>query len=87
MHHIECDCGAKTTKTTKVIISQDNLDLSVLSGLGSCLEIITPDQNRIFFKNKRKETPALSILRKESIPETVNPRKIFQGDYIMPPEK
>ena len=33
----------------------------------------------------RKETPDMLILRKEPIPETVNPRKISQGDSLMPP--
>ena len=46
----------------------------------------TTDQKLIPFKNKRKKAPALSILRKEQIPETINPRKRSQGDSLMPPE-
>ena len=54
---------------TEVMIAQENLDLSVLSVLGSSLASITPDQKHIpWKKNKRKETPVLSIIRKEPIP-------------------
>ena len=41
-------------KTVEVIISQENLDISVLSGLGASLASITPDQKDIPRKNKRK---------------------------------
>ena len=77
----------KITKPTEVIISEDILDISVFYGLGSSLASVTTDQKHIPRKNKRKETTALSILRKESIQETINPRKISQGDYLMLPFK
>ena len=48
---------------------------------------IKPDQIHSPRKSKRKETTALLLLRKEPIPDIVNPRKISQGDYLMPPEK
>ena len=75
------------TKPAELIISQENLYISVLYVLWASLEIITPDQNLIPCKNKRKYTPYFSILGKEPIPETVNPIKISQGDSLMPPEK
>ena len=58
-----------------------------MSGLGASLASITPDQKQITLKNKRKETSDISILRKEPIPKTVNPRKRYQGDSLMPTEK
>ena len=54
----------KITKTTEVIIAQDNLDISVLYGLEASLASITPDQKHIPRKNKRTDTPDLSVLRK-----------------------
>ena len=77
----------KTTKPVEVIIAQENLDLYVLSGLGASLASIKPDKKRIPIKNSRKETPSILIPIKEPIPETVDPRKISQGDYLMPPGK
>ena len=77
----------KLIKPPEIIIPKDNLDISVLSVLGSSLSSVTPDQKIIPLKNKRKETPAVSIIRKEPIQETVNPRKISQGYSLMHPEK
>ena len=54
----------KITKPAKIIIAQENLDLSIFSGIGASLESITPDQKVIPSKNNRKDTPAVSILRK-----------------------
>ena len=48
--------------------------MSILSGLGASLASIKSDQELIPRKNMRKETPDLSIIRKEPIPETVNSR-------------
>ena len=46
-----------------------------MSGHGESLSIVTPDQQRIPCKNKRKKTPGTLIIRKEPIQEPVNPRK------------
>ena len=77
----------KITKNPELIIYQENLDHSVLSGLGASLASITPDQKRIPRKNKINDSPAVSILRKGPIPETVNPRKTSQGFSTMLPKK
>ena len=37
----------KITKPAKIIIAQENLDLSIFSGIGASLESITPDQKQI----------------------------------------
>ena len=37
-------------------------------------------------KNKSKETPDFSIIRKDPIRETVTTEKVYQGDYLMNPE-
>ena len=52
------------TKPSELIIPKDNLDISVLSVLVSNLASVTPDHKIIPHKNKKKETPAVSILRK-----------------------
>ena len=62
------------------------MDISVLSVLESSLASVKPDQKYIPWKNKIKEAPNVSILRKETIQETVNPRKISQGGSLMHPE-
>ena len=77
----------KNSKTAEVIIAKENLNVSVLSGLAAILESILIHQKRTTLRNNRKETQDLLILRKEPIPETVNPRKIDHEDYLMPPEK
>ena len=38
-------------------------------------------------KNKRKKTPASSVLIKDPIRDTVSPRKISQEDTTIDPEK
>ena len=63
------------------------MDLSVLSVLVSSSSSVTPYQKRSPRKNKRKETPDVSILRKEPLRDTVNPRKISQEDSPIHPEK
>ena len=63
--------------------SQGSFVSFCFSGLGSCLAIITPDQKHIPRKYNIKETPAVSIIRKEPIQETVNPIKISQENYLM----
>ena len=77
----------KKKKTSEVIVRKENLHLSVLSGLGSSLSSVTPDQKLIPRKNKRKETPSDLIIIKEPIRKTVKPRKISKGDSIMHAEK
>ena len=54
----------KIPKYSEVIIPKENLDVSVFTGNGSSLASVTIEQKRIPRKNKRKETPAVSILRK-----------------------
>ena len=44
----------KITKSSEVIIPKDNLDLYFLSGLGSSLSSVTPNQKCTPRKNKRK---------------------------------
>ena len=71
----------KITKPSILITPKENLDLSVLSVLGLNLASVTPYQKWIPSKNKRKETPAALIIRKEPIQETVNPRNISGGFF------
>ena len=74
------------SKTPELIIPEGNFDVSVLDGLGSRLESVTPEQKRILIKKKSKETLAFLLLRKGPIRETVITGKIFQGDYLMHPK-
>ena len=49
-----------------------------MSVKGESLSSVTPDQQRIPFGNKINKTPASSVLRKEQIRDTFNPRKWSQ---------
>ena len=49
----------KITKPPELTIPKDNLYVSVLTGLYSSLENVTPEHKRILCKNKSKETPAV----------------------------
>ena len=61
--------------------------MSVLFEHGESLSGVTPYQQFIPRKNKRKKTPAILVLRKEPIRDTVNLRKISQEDTVIYPEK
>ena len=63
------------------------MDVSVFSGQGESLKSVTPDQIRIYRKNKRKKTPASLVLRKEPIRDTVNLRIRSQEYTITDSEK
>ena len=56
-------------------------------GHGESLSRITPDQQLITHKNKRKITPDTSIIRKQHIQEPVNPKKREKEDTITDVEK
>ena len=61
----------KRPKPSEVIIPKDNLDVSVLTGSVSSLASVTPEEKRIPRQKKIKETAAFSILRVDTIQETV----------------
>ena len=54
---------------------------------GESLVSVTPDQQRIPCKNKINKTPYSSVIRKEPIEDTVNPRKISKEDTVTDLEK
>ena len=76
----------KNIKTPERIITTDNIDVSVLTGLDSSLTSVLPDQEHIYWKKKSKGTPSVSILRNYPIRETVTTGKISQGDSLMHPK-
>ena len=51
------------------------------------LSSVTPDKQRITRKNKRRKTSDTFIMRKETIPEPVNPSKGAKDDTIPDVEK
>ena len=55
-------------------------------GLGSVLASVSPEQKHIHLKKKSTETSDFSILRKDSIQETVTTGKRYQGDSLMHPK-
>ena len=57
-----------------------------MNWLGLSLSIATPEQKQIPRKNKSKETPAVLIIRKERIQESVKTGKIYKGYSLMHPE-
>ena len=84
------DLSNKSTQienTSEIDICRYNLSVSVLSGQGESLASVTPYQQRITRNNKRKETPYTSVIRKEPIRDTVNPRKISKEGTVTDVEK
>ena len=59
---------------------------SVLSGDGESLSSLTPDQQLIPLKNKKKKTPDTLIIREELIQEPVNSGK-RANEYSIPDVK
>ena len=58
-----------------------------MSGQGESLSSVTPYQPNIPCNNKIKKTTASSVLRKEPMEDTINPRKISQKDTAIDAEK
>ena len=48
--------STRIEKTSEIYVCNDNLSISVLSGHGESLSSVTPDQQRINWKNKRNKT-------------------------------
>ena len=58
-----------------------------MSGQGEILASVTLDHICIPRKNKRKKTPDTSVIRRETIGDTVNPRKRGKEDTVTDVEK
>ena len=63
-------------KTSNINIDKDNKDVSSLFRQGESWASVTPYQQFITRKNKRKKTPDISVIIKEPIGDTVNSIKI-----------
>ena len=58
-----------------------------MSGYGEILSSVTPDQQHIPHKNKKKKTSETYITRKETIQEPIKPSKRTKEDTITDAEK
>ena len=74
-------------KPSEIHIHKDNLSIYILSGQGESLSSVTSDTLPIPRKNKRNETPDISIIRKETIQEPFNTRKKAKENTLTDVEK
>ena len=65
----------KITKPAKIVIDQDNLDLYVLSGLGSSLVSITPDKKTHYSQKREKLNTSYFDCKKGTNPRKSQPQK------------
>ena len=72
-------------KPSEIDIHRGNLIVSVFYVQREILPSVKPYQQHIPHKNNRNKTPVSSVLRKEPIGDTVNPRKLSQEDTVNDP--